>query len=64
MDFSVLCMGEVGLVAAGEPNEVLALPFVGGDPVHSQKVDEILGVYFISEFPIDLPEHFLLVDLS
>ena len=64
MGFSVLCVGEVGLVAAGEPNEVLALSFVGGDPVHSQKVDEILGVYFIGKFSIDLSEHFLLVDLS
>ena len=64
MDFSVLCMGEVWLVAAGKPNKVLALPFVSGDSVHSQEVDEILGVYFIGKFSINLSEHFLLVDLS
>lgn len=57
-------MGEEGVVAAGQPDEVLALALVGGDAVHSEEVDDVLGVDAVGEFAVHLAEDLALVEVA
>jgi hypothetical protein len=60
----VLCGGEVGFVAAGGPDEELALAFVGSDAMHAQEVDDVLRLDAIGLPSVDLSEDFLVVEVA
>ena len=60
----VLGVGQIGLVAAGSPNEELALAFIGRDAVHAQKVDDVLWLHTVAVSTVDLSEDLLLVEIT
>lgn len=63
VDRGVLGVCEVGVVAASQPYQVLALSFVGSNSMDAQEVDQVLWLNPVCESSVHLPVNLLRIEL-